>query len=31
MPTSSTLLEFGDVVHLAVTEDHKDRLAELLA
>jgi len=31
MPTSSTILEFGDVVHLAVTEDHKDRLAELLA
>ncbi len=31
MPASSTLLEFGDIVHLAVTEDHKDRLAELLA
>ena len=31
MPTPSTVLEFGDMVHLAVTEDHKDRLAELLA
>ncbi|MDP2965105.1 MAG: TrkA family potassium uptake protein [Pelolinea sp.] len=31
MPTQSTVLEFGDMVHLAVTEDHKDRLAELLA
>jgi Trk K+ transport system NAD-binding subunit len=31
MPTLSTMLEFGDMVHLAVTEDHKDRLAELLA
>jgi trk system potassium uptake protein TrkA len=31
MPTPTTLFEFGDIVHLAVTEDHKDRLAELLA
>jgi trk system potassium uptake protein TrkA len=31
MPTPSTVLEFGDVVHLAVSEDHKDRLADLLA
>jgi trk system potassium uptake protein TrkA len=31
MPTPSSVLEFGDMVHLAVTEDHKDRLAELLA
>ncbi len=31
MPTPTTVLEFGDMVHMAVTEDHKDRLAELLA
>jgi trk system potassium uptake protein TrkA len=31
MPTASSVLEFGDMVHLAVTEDHKDRLAELMA
>jgi trk system potassium uptake protein len=31
MPTHTTLFEFGDIVHLAVTEDHKDRLAEVLA
>jgi trk system potassium uptake protein TrkA len=31
MPTPSNVLEFGDMVHLAVTEDYKDRLAELLA
>jgi trk system potassium uptake protein len=31
MPTPTTLFEFGDIVNVAVTEDYKDRLAELLA
>jgi trk system potassium uptake protein len=31
MPLQTTIFEFGDIVHVAVTEDHKDRLAELLA
>jgi trk system potassium uptake protein TrkA len=29
--SDSTILNFGDLIHLAVAEDHKDRLAELLA